>query len=359
MFSKNGSKSSRALNVVIAVLFLIACVLVYFILNLPENSGNQQQTRLPESLVAGKPLAIHSLPALKEGQPAITFLTASPASSPTNPIRGVLLLMHGCYHNAYDFWNRSACTDCTGLPVGSRISASAMQAGFHVAAISPKSTCWDYEDDLPRVMEVITFLKEKEGFDTLPFYCLGISSSVPVCASLPAHVKNVKGVAFQIMNVNVAPLLVPSKYTYPYPPSVWIHMPRDRFMAEKIGKSLEQMRAARRPVLEIEVGALSVHKDYFSKHFPAISSALSAKIVAELQGAGLLDPHGTLVHDPNGFDWRAPLMRNVMSELQAIDTLKPNQSPVSELLNLAFANHEATPNHMEETFEFWQNFAGV
>jgi hypothetical protein len=32
---------------------------------------------------------------------------------------------------------------------------------------------------------------------------------------------------------------------------------------------------------------------------------------------------------------------------------------ISELLNLAYANHEATPNHMDETFEFWQNFGGI
>jgi hypothetical protein len=34
------------------------------------------------------------------------------------------------------------------------------------------------------------------------------------------------------MNVDVTPLLAPSKYTYPYPCNVWIHMPRVCFNAD-------------------------------------------------------------------------------------------------------------------------------
>jgi hypothetical protein len=120
------------------------------------------------------------------------------------------------------------------------------------------------------------------------------------------------------------------------------------------------------------------------------------------------------VHDPRTYEWRSTLW-DMMGDLQG-DTLKENMSrmffryflisilisvlvfsalllrisiylfylfiyslfiihvlldlslecfifisflAISELLNLAYANHEATYRHMQEVFDFWRSFGGM
>jgi hypothetical protein len=87
---------------------------------------------------------------------------------------------------------------------------------------------------------------------------------------------------------------------------------------------------------------------FFNDHGSALSQDDSVKAVQALKDAGYLDEKGMLKDDPRMSDWRTVLAKALPHIVPAKDTLVADASPVSELLNLAWALHEITDEYIDE-----------
>ena len=75
------------------------------------------------------------------------------------------------------------------------------------------------------------------------------------------------------------------------------------------------------------------------------SREMAEKAFQALRDGGFVDASGFLVDDPRRTNWR-DAVRPVVPE--AVDSLVADASPVSEVLNVAWARHEFTDAHLEE-----------
>ena len=75
------------------------------------------------------------------------------------------------------------------------------------------------------------------------------------------------------------------------------------------------------------------------------SREMAERAFRALRAGGFVDAGGMLVDDPRRTNWR-DAVRPVVPE--AVDSLVADASPVSEILNVAWARHEFTDAHLEE-----------
>lgn len=69
----------------------------------------------------------------------------------------------------------------------------------------------------------------------------------------------------------------------------------------------------------------------------------SKAMAAALRRAEMLDASGYLREDPRASDWR-----DVLAPMAKTDGLQPDKSPLSEVLNVAYALHELSADGFEE-----------
>ena len=79
------------------------------------------------------------------------------------------------------------------------------------------------------------------------------------------------------------------------------------------------------------------------------SREMAEKAFQALRAGGFVDASGFLVDDPRRTNWR-DAVRPVVPE--AVDSLVADASPVSEILNVAWARHEFTDAHLEESLDW-------
>ena len=79
------------------------------------------------------------------------------------------------------------------------------------------------------------------------------------------------------------------------------------------------------------------------------SREMAEKAFQALRAGGFVDAGGMLVDDPRRTNWR-DAVRPVVPE--AVDSLVADASPVSEILNVAWARHEFTDAHLEESLDW-------
>ena len=115
----------------------------------------------------------------------IEVVYQAPASTP----RGVLLILHGCSHRATDAWPKSdACPECTGLPIETRVVASALARNWAVAAVTShnrRSGCWS-QRDVDRIAKATGYVRRitNAGPATVS---LGASSGGSIAVLVPGR----------------------------------------------------------------------------------------------------------------------------------------------------------------------------
>jgi hypothetical protein len=82
-----------------------------------------------------------------------------------------------------------------------------------------------------------------------------------------------------------------------------------------------------------------------------MSLGTSTKIFQFLKKGDFLDTNGELIRDPRGSDWRGVLKGADLN--LGTDSLQADLSPISEVLNVAYAMHELTSEYMTETLAFF------
>jgi hypothetical protein len=272
----------------------------------------------------------------------IEVVYQAPASTP----RGVLLILHGCSHRATDAWPKSEkCPECTGLPIETRVVAAALTRNWAVAAVTShnrRSGCWS-QRDIDRIAKATAYVRRvtNAGAATVS---LGASSGGSIAVLVPGAVACVA----QIM---ASPLELDARH----PPVRFVHMSRDTHRAAMIRHQVSVLkeRGVDAAELIVEPKPLSATALFRRGTGPG-GAVLPSREMAErafsaLRDGGFVDASGFLVDDPRRTNWR-DAVRPVVPE--AVDSLVADASPVSEILNVAWARHEFTDAHLEESLDW-------
>ena len=274
-------------------------------------------------------------------------------------VKGILFLAHGCSHSGTDWWPKSTtCSSCTGLPVERSIVGAALQRGFLAVAQSSHNRnhkCWS-EPDLARVAKTLSWLVEQFSLaPSTPIHLLGASSggnfvgrfAVKHSGSQQNSKLRVASAVVQISPIQgVTASAVPSSLGI-----LFVHMGRDEMTADYISRFVAE--AGRSSIKEFVAKPLKLTPSFFHDHGAHLSPSDSASLVEALRGAGLLGKDGFLSEDPRSSAWR-DVTAKVLPATK--DSLVADASGVSELLNLAWAQHEITDERLSEQLDFMKEY---
>jgi hypothetical protein len=259
-----------------------------------------------------------------------------------------------------------------GLPEEVRIRRFALQRHLAVLSISSLEAtasgkgCWNVEagvpgeDDVTSVAAILQRIQAKDPFLAgKPVFVLGVSSGGALALLLPKFLSSIDGLVVQIMGLPMEVLGQPAAYNYGYPPTVFMHMPRDKRLAEQIEQDKQLLESWNVSVAEIKVHPRQVTSEFLNFHAPNAfggstrSFERTGAIVSRLQDEGFLDAHGMLKIDPrlNLVEW-TKAVRPIVGKRAS---LTPDQSPLTELLNLAYARHEIVSDGVDSALEWLQN----
>jgi len=304
-----------------------------------------------------------------------------------SPPLGVLFFFHGCSHAAGDLFPQSeSCPTCLGLPEEQRIRKLAVnQHTLALVAISSLQAthegkgCWDSQqsatpgqDDLSSVAAIFVNLitKHEPQLQKLPIYALGVSSGGSLALLLP-KVMQLAGICSQIMaihpqeleNILDATTLLQEKRQkqqqgekqhFKYPPTIFMHMPRDARTASYIEQDVAVLQSANIPVEVAETASRPLTSKFLTHHSDGqISQTLADDIVSALQLHQLLDEKGFLVKDPRQSrrEWVPavePVVKNSFS-------LEPDRSPLTALMNVAFAGHDIITSGLDSALKWLES----
>lgn len=134
-----------------------------------------------------------------------------------------------------------------------------------------------------------------------------------------------------------------------YPPTVFIHMPRDEDNAAQIVANIAALRDQGVPVAELRVAPRPVTPEFLTSRASDINQTMAEGIVEALTEGGFLDLNGMLLEPPRpSLERWGPLVQPIVGNL----TLALDKSQVTELLNLAWAKHEAVSDHVDLALEW-------
>lgn len=219
--------------------------------------------------------------------------------------------------------------------------------------MSSVGLCWRSIDG-PRVAQVLQYLVTHEfhnNRDDLPIFAFGASSGGNFVSSiLPFALKevqlNLAGYISQIM----AP--APTSLFADEIPAVYITMngdPRTEERAKKVVNDLQQKKIAAR---QIRIGPIPLQDNFFARRIDTIDEATSRALVKALLDANLVDQTTRLLLDnPRTADWRT-VLRQVVTHYGIKDNLVADQSPISEVLNVAYNQHEMTRDGVPDALDF-------
>lgn len=273
--------------------------------------------------------------------------------------KGMVLLFHGCSHSAGDFFN--TCENCLGLPEERTVVQAAHDHRLVAVAVSSSdrefSRCWSPPRDLTPTKTISTTLRARLGLEKKPMFAIGASSGGGFVAAVASEFgpSMVTAVSTQIMSLPdrvAAAVAVPIEF---------VTMPRDEYTEEAVGENLRVLRSRGIPTQKRSCEALPLspptvlaERTRFARD--PLTEAQSRAAVAALQRAGMVSPSSHLLaSDPRGSDWRMVLERASDPEVPGVGDMElaPDESALSEVLNVAWAAHELCATDIGRTFEFF------
>eukprot|EP00037_Helgoeca_nana_P032058 m.411962 g.411962 ORF g.411962 m.411962 type:complete len:342 (+) comp28766_c0_seq1:3482-4507(+) len=253
---------------------------------------------------------------------------------------GVLIVLHGCSHGGYDWATPTECKGCVGLPEELAIARHAVSVDLTVIAPTSddrESMCWRPAVDGPRLTKVVEHYRRKyESY--LPLYVFGVSSGGSMAFMLPGFVHSISAIVVQVMALQDRGLTQLLKSVGPenFPATLLLHMERDTRTSVAVTANRRILDNANVPVRALTLRPAKVTAAYLVGKL-AVSAVTANAIVARLTAGRYLKQSGELVEDPRRCDWRSVL---VGLDYLKHDGLIADASPLSEVLNVAWAVHE-------------------
>lgn len=168
------------------------------------------------------------------------------------------------------------------------------------------------------------------------------------------QVMHLAGLCSQIMALPT-PMLQHLITTTAYPPTIFVHMPRDNVTAIAVGANVATLQAAGVRTTARAVLPSVLTPTYFSDRIPGVPVPVSQAYVDALRADALLDADGRLVLDPRASThrWR-PVLQEAAHAVGAGEiALEADASPIFEALNVGWASHEIVGDVMGDVFAFW------
>ncbi|XP_062151933.1 uncharacterized protein LOC133860322 [Alnus glutinosa] len=260
--------------------------------------------------------------------------------------KAVIFLAHGCNGRAVNFWDRSStCSNCIGLPEERLLVLHALARKFAVLTISSVGRCWTFVEERLIVKDILKWWVEKNKLQQLPIVALGASSGGYFVSVLANELK------FSSITLMIAEgVFEKMDISEDYPPTLFVHMPKDIYRQQKIHENLERLRNKGVDVAEIECMEFPLSPHILADRIPGIDQTFSAKLFELLRDKGFIDENGYMKNDGRATRWKAALREN--------KTYFPDQhlaQHIQEELNLAFAYHEMTSLHSELIFKWFES----
>ncbi|CAM8887972.1 unnamed protein product [Rhodiola kirilowii] len=322
----------------VSVLVSFLVVLIFASLVLIHNTGE----RSPSSL---------TFPKQKLNRPVLEVINGKEVLSqiPDSP-KAVLFLAHGCSGRAINFWDKSPeCPNCVGLPEERRIVLEALSRNFAVIAVSSDGTCWSFGEERVIVKDVISAWVDKNKLGRLPLHALGASSGGYFVSVLAVDMK-FSSIVLMIAEGLFGQMDAPNKY----PPTLFVHMPKDLVRNKKINKYVHTLRNKGIDVAEVKCLEFPLTPTLLSERVAGLDESVSNKLYTLLKNKGFIDANGYLKSDGRAIRWK--------DALQGSNVLLPDKSllnHIQEELNLAFAYHEMTSLQSEDIFNWFESHSSV
>jgi len=261
---------------------------------------------------------------------------------PNVQARGLVFLAHGCSHGGYDWWPKSdKCSTCIGLPEERAIVKAVLKRGFialAVTSVDRVSKCWTPSEDIDRVNIAINHVLSGRK---LPIFAFGASSG----GSFVIALANSDEVKIQALSPQIA-AGHPKEGSAPL---IFSHMPRDTRTGNYVRRLANSLREEKISIAIIEEKPISIEPAFFCDRIEEISEKKSKELQKKLVEAKYLDEKLMLITDPRRSDWRT-----IIGDIEG-DTLVADESPISEVMNVAWAQHELVATHIEDILDFFES----
>lgn len=263
---------------------------------------------------------------------------------PDSP-KAILFVAHGCNGRAGNFWDKSPdCTNCVGLPEERLIVLHALARKFAVLTISSFGRCWSFGKERLIVKEIIKWWIEKNNLEKLPLVALGASSGgyfVSVLATeLSFHSITLMIAAGMFDQIDVSE---------DYPPTLFVHMPKDQYREKKIYENMETLKKKGINVAEIKCLEFPLSPTFLSDRLPGLGHNISTNLFELFQEKGFIDENGYMKNDGRATRWK-----KAVKERKTLLFDKFWIGHIQEELNLAFAYHEMTSLQSEQIFRWFE-----
>ncbi|KAL3502868.1 hypothetical protein ACH5RR_037317 [Cinchona calisaya] len=339
VWKQSNSGRSVTFRALLLLLILLSIVLVLIFGN------NSSENLSPASGISLKKW--NSFNSLVQLDPTVEFRNGTDLISqiPDSP-KGVLFLAHGCNGRAANFWDKSPkCKTCVGLPEERLIVLHALARKFAVLAVSSAGRCWTYGEELLIVKDIIKWWLAKKNLEKLPLVGLGASSGGYFISVLATELK------FSSITIMIAEgMFGQMDITGSYPPTLFVHMPKDEARKQKIDKYLVVLKEKGIDVAEIKCMEFPLSPNYFADVIPGIDQIMSAKLFKLFKEKGFVDKNGYMTNDGRAIRWKAALR-----EREIILSDKSLLNRIQEEMNLAYAYHEMTSLQSEEIFDWFES----
>ncbi|CAI9089078.1 OLC1v1023579C3 [Oldenlandia corymbosa var. corymbosa] len=275
---------------------------------------------------------------LRKGREVISQVPGSP--------KAVLFLAHGCNGRAGNFWDKSpTCEKCVGLPEERLLVLHALARNFAIVAISSAGRCWTFGEELLVVRDTIEWWRAKEKLNELPLLALGASSGGYFVSVLATRVK------FSAITIMIAEgMFGKMDIKSTYPPTLFVHMPKDEARKQRIDKYLVVLREKGINVEEIKCMEFPLTPNHFADVIAGIDKNLSAQLFYLFKEKGFIDKDGYMMNDGRAIQWKASLKDKGIT--------LPDESlfnHIQEEMNLAYAYHEMTSLPSEQIMDWFES----
>lgn len=289
----------------------------------------------------------------------------------TKHIKGVIVLLHACTHNALKFFSPSPkCVLCIGLSEELRIASILLAREYAILAISSGdriSGCWSNHDKanvqaaFAEFQTMLNLFQDNSEQRTYNSIAIGASSGGKFAAELAAD-----GIVQSalVMVMSLGPILrerlttmgskMPHIYLAP--------MPRDARVTQATVADFQKManvlgRASeRRLVLDTTTCvSLPVTAQYLHGRVPHMKQDMAEKIVQALVNAQHLDSDLFLIKDPTSSNWRSVLQESCDEKCLEHQCLEPGLSPLAKALHRAWAFHEYCSEVIDKALDCFEN----
>lgn len=264
---------------------------------------------------------------------------------PDSP-KSVLFLAHGCNGRAANFWDKSPnCDHCVGLPEERLIVLEALARRFAVVAVSSKGKCWSLMKETLVVERVIKWWVKKQNLEDLPLVALGASSGGYFVSMLASKMK------FSCIAIMIAEgVFNQIDVIKHYPPTLFVHMPKDKARKKIIDVNLEIMRREGVDAAEIQCMELPLSPNFLADRVPGLDLKISVELFNLFKEKGFINKNGFLINDGRVTPWKEAMNERIIR--------LPNKllvDYIQEELNLAYAYHEMTSLQSEQIFDWFES----